>query len=1018
MLCDGIDDRAGSSDQIASKMLDEARKSLKTVQTELQPHLNRSSDNVQQIVDRNKESDVKTTGINHSLDQITIDSQTELWQNARDQAIDAQEKAQDALGILKPIVKDLPTELERAKQMPKDVDDTNNDIAQARNQVDRIASLLPSVTKLFKDLDSKQDDISRLHSDLGDRLEKLKEQIDMARVIANGIKVGVRFYPNTTLELPPPQNLPLLEASSQISTYFKTDKPDGFLFYLGNENKTGKDDFMALEVENGYPILTVDLGNGSKKIISNKHISNDQWHQVIVERNGNDVKLIVREELPNGKDQFHEVKDTVPGNGEFNVDSKKSKLFVGGYPPDFQIQDGIRYSAFEGEIEDFRIGDQEVGLWNFVDGQDNNHGAMERNQLQSSELPATGYRFSGNGFVTLDSRPYSFKQRSNIQFKFKVARDTTDGLIFYAGKNRHFISIEMRNGGIFFKYKLGQHMVKIGSDQMFNDDQWHLVEAVRDGRSGILKVDRNPIYQEETTIAGTEDNLKITDLMYFGGYPGKLNHTEITQKNFDGCIDEVYISGTPVDLSRHRQAYGVRPGCPTKFSTVLSYPPRQFGYLRRGNVSSDNHFQINLKFQSRQKDGLLFYATNHDQSSTIGLTLQDGSLVLRSMKQELNTGNAKYNNGDWHVVRVIHDAKKLRLKIDDTEEGSSEFENIPLHIDHGDIYFGGLPKGFKTPKNVLATTAYFTGCIKDVSLSGQIVNFANSTDRKSAVLDNCSPDILDYDAASLPIVYPEDDIEPVVRFNEISGTNEIVSPSETDQTDDEDDQEERAKEREQQKEINARKAAAEEEAARQEQARKDEDARREAEEKANRLKEESAAEAAREAAAAAAEKEKNIKLEDRFNELDGEETDEIETTSTSTTSTTPRPVRTKRPYNEKIEPICKLPAEPEIDVDFDAGYRFGTSSDSRIEFSQIPAKIKKSYSISLQFRTSEPDGVLFYAADSRHTDFIALYLQNGKVSFFLLFIIICCVVLIIKKQKSSYFYSLYIHLTVVLAPQT
>lgn len=985
-------------------MLDEARKSLKTVQTELQPHLNRSSDNVQQIVDRNQESDTKTTNINHALDQITIDSQTELWQNARDQAIDAQEKAQDALGILKPIVNDLPIELERAKQMPKAVDDTNNDIAQARNQVDRIASLLPSVTKLFKDLDSKQDDISRLHSDLGDRLEKLKEQIDMARVIANGIKVGVRFYPNTTLELPPPQNLPLLEASSQISTYFKTDKPDGFLFYLGNENKTGKDDFMALEVENGYPILTVDLGNGSKKIISNKHVANDQWHQVIVERTGNDVKLIVREELPNGKDEFHEVRDTVPGNGEFNVDTKKSKLFVGGYPPDFMIQDGIRYSAFEGEIEDFRIGDQEVGLWNFVDGQDNNHGAMERNQLQSSELPATGYRFSGNGYVTLDSRPYAFKQRSNIQFKFKVARDTTDGLIFYAGKHRHFISIEMRDGAIFFKYKLGQHMVKIGSDQMFNDDQWHLVEAVRDGRSGILKVDRNPIYQEETTLAGTEENLKITDLMYFGGYPGKLNHTEITQKNFDGCIDEVYISGTPVDLSHHRQAYGVRPGCPTKVSTVLSYPPRQFGYLRRGNVSSDNHFQINLKFQSRQKDGLLFYATNHDQSSTIGLALQDGSLVLRSMKQELSTGNVKYNNGDWHVVRVIHDAKKLRLKIDDTEEGSSDFENIPLYIDHGDIYFGGLPKGFKTPKNVLATTAYFVGCIKDVSLSGQTVNFANSTDRKSAVLDNCSPDILDYDAAALPIIYPEDDIEPIVRFSDVSATNEIASPSEIDRNEDADEEEEqRARERQQQEnEENARRAAAEE-TARKEQARKDEEAaRRAAEEEENRKKEAIAAEAARKAAAAA-EQEKKIKLDDRFNELDGEDGEDAEPTlPTTTTTTTPRPVRTKRPYYDKPEPICKLPAEPEIDVDFDAGYRFGTSSDSRIEFSQIPAKIKKSYSISLQFRTNEPDGVLFYAADSRHTDFIALYLQNGKVSP--IFILLSCVYLICNINFKISFY--------------
>lgn len=73
---------------------------------------------------------------------------------------------------------------------------------------------------------------------------------------------------------------------------------------------------------------------------------------------------------------------------------------------------------------------------------------------------------------------------------------------------------------------------------------------------------------------------------------------------------------------------------------------------------------------------------------------------------------------------------------------SSDFNTEPLYIEYGDIYFGGLPKGFKTPRNVLATTAYFIGCISDVTIGGQIVNFANSTDRKSAQLDNCSRDIL------------------------------------------------------------------------------------------------------------------------------------------------------------------------------------------------------------------------------------------------------------------------------------
>lgn len=122
---------------------------------------------------------------------------------------------------------------------------------------------------------------------------------------------------------------------------------------------------------------------------------------------------------------------------------------------------------------------------------------------------------------------------------------------------------------------------------------------------------------------------------------------------------------------------------------------------------------------------------------------------------------------------------------------------------------------------------------------------------------------------------------------------------------------------------------------------------------------------------------------DKLNELDPEIIeDPHEVPTTVAPEITQRPTR-RRPIQEnKVEPICKLPVEPEVDVDFDAGYRFGTTTDSRIEFTQIPSKIKRSYDISLQFKTTSADGVLFYAADSRHTDFIALYLQDGKVISF------------------------------------
>lgn len=84
----------------------------------------------------------------------------------------------------------------------------------------------------------------------------------------------------------------------------------------------------------------------------------------------------------------------------------------------------------------------------------------------------------------------------------------------------------------------------------------------------------------------------------------------------------------------------------------------------------------------------------------------------------------------------------MRLSVDGLPEIAS-IEDVPdLILENADIYFGGLPKGFKIPRGAIESPAYFVGCISDVLINGPIINFADSTDRKSVVLDNCARDLL------------------------------------------------------------------------------------------------------------------------------------------------------------------------------------------------------------------------------------------------------------------------------------
>lgn len=90
------------------------------------------------------------------------------------------------------------------------------------------------------------------------------------------------------------------------------------------------------------------------------------------------MKLYVdREEM-----QGEPVEEVLPGKySVFNLDPKVSKIYVGGIPAGTQVNRAILSTSFYGKMEDLRLNDQPIGLWNFkMDGTNNNQqrGALER----------------------------------------------------------------------------------------------------------------------------------------------------------------------------------------------------------------------------------------------------------------------------------------------------------------------------------------------------------------------------------------------------------------------------------------------------------------------------------------------------------------------------------------------------------------------------------------------------------------------------------------------------------------
>jgi hypothetical protein len=54
-----------------------------------------------------------------------------------------------------------------------------------------------------------------------------------------------------------------------------------------------------------------------------------------------------------------------PMGSVFNLHVDHSSIFVGGFPRNARIQEKIRETHMDGQIEGFEIGDVPISLWNF-----------------------------------------------------------------------------------------------------------------------------------------------------------------------------------------------------------------------------------------------------------------------------------------------------------------------------------------------------------------------------------------------------------------------------------------------------------------------------------------------------------------------------------------------------------------------------------------------------------------------------------------------------------------------------
>lgn len=78
---------------------------------------------------------------------------------------------------------------------------------------------------------------------------------------------------------------------------------------------------------------------------------------------------------------------------------------------------------------------------------------------------------------------------------------------------------------------------------------------------------------------------------------------------------------------------------------------------------------------------------------------------------------------------------------------------------------------------------------------------------------------------------------------------------------------------------------------------------------------------------------------------------------------------------------CVLPLEPAKDDIQEGSYQFGASGRSWLEYYIARGKFRKHFDFSFEFKTNAEEGVLFYASDQIHSQFVGVFLKNAHVVF-------------------------------------
>uniref|UniRef100_A0A0K2UE20 Laminin subunit alphalike [Acyrthosiphon pisum] n=1 Tax=Lepeophtheirus salmonis TaxID=72036 RepID=A0A0K2UE20_LEPSM len=767
----GVGKKAAQSKDRTQELYNSAKESESVISEELSPWLEHSKKTVEEANEKTKATKQILESASRALD--ILPSLTDQLERSASDANEAETHSNDALASIHARADEISQDMANAKNL-------HRDYSEMKYSLDATKKVLEDLEKRRSRRDADNDGgnvVSRIEKliEAGNRissltvnasgmLKSLKDRVKNVRFNLKKIgRPGVTFQQSSYLELKTPENINSEALNTKVSLYFNvTKRSDGderaFIFYMGNVIDTHTkmprattDDFMAVEVVNGGAIkTTIDMGAGEIEILSASTIDYGEWHHLELERLEHTITMtlkkdrsgaidedIIRSSLPL-VDKFKR-----PFGSVFNLHPKYSKIFVGGFPNHAGIQDAVRETFMEGQIENLKIGNQDIGLWNYVDAR-NIRGARQRNRFKIK--PSQGLKFEGNSYVAISKYDFvSLDSEFDITLSFKLS--SSNGIILLMGSvsDGDFVCLEVMNGNIVYSFNLGDGVDKTISPEKYDLEVWHSAILARNGNVGTLSINGEAIGDIQSP--GASNQLSIDDFIYLGGFPGYIPFSAVMTTNFTGCIKDVFIGVDRADLASSPEKYNVKPGCTEEKLEVASFLSSNPGYMQLKEMTLQDRIHVSFMFRTNQAKGLLLYMQDVDMFYYVSLSFSEGALSLRVFPRfEIETsdkGSRKpisYDDNEWHTVYISVMKTGIIMHIDDYEVFNISIENeseVPLLDKRYNVFFGGIPDSSSPMPGSIANNAPFIGCIRDVVMDNNLYHFNDLEFHTGMLLGEC-----------------------------------------------------------------------------------------------------------------------------------------------------------------------------------------------------------------------------------------------------------------------------------------